>query len=272
MSAWLFVPGNDDRKLRKAYALIPDVVVIDWEDGIPSDRLSEARAVTAKILSETRVTCRTMVRVNAPATSRRSEDLSFLKTLRVDGILLPKVEHEGHLDEPGQLGLPLVPTIETARGLESAPTIAQSAAPVERIAFGSLDFLTDFGRRWRAESELVTYARARLSTVSRASGLAAPLDGVYPLVDDLCGLRDDAVRARELGFEAKLVIHPAQVQVVRDAFKFSGEDMRLARRILAAFEEATAAGRAVAKVDGEMVDAPTVVWARRVLGDDAMSD
>lgn len=266
MSAWLFIPGHDEHKLRKAYALGPDVVIVDWEDGVPTSRLGEARALTARVLSETQTPCRTMVRVNAPATRERTEDLSFLTTLRVDGILLPKIEREVQLEEPGRLGLPLVPTIETARGLEGVAAIARSTVRIERIAFGSLDFLTDFGLRWRADSELVTHARVRISMLSRASGLAGPVDGVYPLVDDLNGLHDDVVRAREIGFEAKLAVHPAQVQVIRGAMSLSSEEKDLARRVLEAFAVATEAGRAATTLDGEMIDAPTVEWARRVLG------
>ena len=73
----------------------------------------------------------------------------------------------------------------------------------------------------------------------------------------------EAEAARREGFTGKLAIHPAQVPVINAAFTPSGEEVRHAEEIVAAFEAHPDAG--VLSVGGRMVDRPHLVQARRVL-------
>ncbi|HEX7003652.1 MAG TPA: CoA ester lyase [Trueperaceae bacterium] len=270
MSAWLFVPGNDRRKLQKALGSRADVVVVDWEDGVPDEERATAREVSAHLL-RSGSSCRAIIRINAAGGSEREADLAAVRAIieggvPVDGLMLPKVDAEEHLAAPGALGLPLVATIESAAGLERLSSLARSHPALERFALGSLDLLAEFGLRWRADQPLLEQARARLAIASLAAGLQPPLDGIFPPIDDLEGLAKDSAHARELGFTGKLVIHPGQVPLVQNAFAPNEEEMELARRTLEAHRKALDSGSGVANLDGEMIDAPSVAWAKRTLG------
>ena len=156
--------------------------------------------------------------------------------------------------------MPLVPAIETARGVLAAQEIA--AAPgVAHLSIGGLDLLRDL---YAGDGNLpMLYVRSHLVVVSRAAGLPPPVDSVYPLIDDDAGLRSEAQFVRSLGFGAKSAIHPRQIPILHEVFAPSPRDLEWAREVLAAFD---AAGRGATRLPGgEFVDLPVAQRAQRLL-------
>jgi (3S)-malyl-CoA thioesterase len=68
-----------------------------------------------------------------------------------------------------------------------------------------------------------------------------------------------------MGFDGKTLIHPAQVDIANAAFAPSEAEVDLARRQIAAFEEAEASGQGVAVVDGKIVENLHVATAKATL-------
>ena len=99
---------------------------------------------------------------------------------------------------------------------------------------------------------------------AHATGVAA-IDGVYTDFRDLTGLAREAEQAAASGFTGKLTIHPAQIEPVNAAFTPGVEALETARAMLAAFEEQRSAGRGAFVFRGEMVDAPHLARARRLI-------
>jgi citrate lyase subunit beta/citryl-CoA lyase len=157
-------------------------------------------------------------------------------------------------------GVPLVPAIETARGVLAAQEIAAAPA-VAHLSIGGLDLLRDL---YAGDGTMpMLYVRSHLVVVSRALGLPPPVDSVYPLIDDDAGLRAEAQFVRSLGFAAKSAIHPRQIPILHEVFAPSARDLAWAREVLAAFE---AAGRGATRLpDGEFVDLPVAQRAQRML-------
>jgi citrate lyase subunit beta/citryl-CoA lyase len=160
--------------------------------------------------------------------------------------------------------LELIALVETSRGVERASEIAGADPRLRGMALGSLDYLLDLGAGPSA-TEVLDHARTRLLVAARASGTEALVDSVYPGIHDHGGLSEEARRARLMGFTGKLVIHPGQVDVVNRAFAPSAEEIAWARRVVAAFEVAEAESLRAVQVDGQMVDRPVVMHARRLL-------
>ena len=266
MRTWLFVPGHDAPKIRKALALDADAVIVDWEDAVPAQQKDAAREITAALLAQTPTSRRLVVRINGARDAGHTADIAALPALPIAAVMLPKAEEPdvvAHLAEVS--GLPVIALVESALGVERAFEIAGAHARVERLAFGSLDFLADVGGQWSPQGEGFLYARSRVVVAGRAAGLAGAVDGVYPQLDDPDGLRQDAALARRLGFAGKLLLHPAQIAIVRDAFAPTPDEIAQAARIVRAFEEALAANRAAVSLDGRFVDPPVVRWAQQVL-------
>jgi citrate lyase subunit beta/citryl-CoA lyase len=197
----------------------------------------------------------------------------------LQGLVLPKLETrdevrlvERYLDEheveaglePGSVEF--IATIESARGLLAAPTIAAASGRVTAVMFGAEDFSLDIGLppNREAEARELIYARSAI-VVAAASAHVQSIDGVYPDIRDAEGMERDAVQARRLGFSAKSTFHPGQIDTINQVFSPTDDDVTYAERVVAAFEEAEAAGQGAVALGGQLIDRPIVERARRVL-------
>lgn len=258
--SYLFVPATRPDRIAKALGSGADAVIVDLEDAVAPDAKDAARAALANVLDPAQPV---IVRINAANTRWFEEDLRLCKSPGVGAIMLPKAE--GWTEVREVLGViartvPLLPLLETARGLWNALEIAQSAG-VQRLAFGAIDFQVDLTLTGAGHEELAPY-RAEMVLASRVAGVLPPIDGPTVAIDDYQTIRADALRARRAGFGAKLCIHPQQIRWVNESFTPSLEETAWAKRVLAAAQ--TAQGGVVA-VDGKMVDRPVLALAERIL-------
>jgi citrate lyase subunit beta/citryl-CoA lyase len=255
--SYLVVPANRPDRIAKAHASGAHVVIVDLEDAVADSAKQEARSALAAALDPAR---RVTVRINNVVTDWFAEDLVLCRHPAVQAVMVPKAEDAEllrylaeHLDKP------LLPLIETARGLWNALELARAPC-VERLAFGPLDLSVDLGLT-NERAALAPYA-AQLVLASRVAGLAAPLDGPTTSIEDVQLIRSETLAARGAGFGARTCIHPKQVAVVNECFVPTAEEQAWARRIL---EAARAAGGGVVAVDGQMVDRPLITRAEQVL-------
>ena len=261
---YLFVPGNRPERFAKAFASGADAVVIDLEDAVAADAKAAARAAIAVWHAQAGPAERerVVVRINDAASTWFEDDLGLLRETGVARVMLPKTESTGQLDAMHG-ALPLVPVlalIESARGLANVEALA-TAPGVERLVFGTLDYALDLDLDIAEHSDGLSFAASRLATASRVAGLASPVSGVTPQIDDEARLQTDFAWARRHGLHAKLCIHPRQIAPVHAALAPTAEALDWARRVLAA----EAASPGAARLDGRMIDRPVVLQAQRTL-------
>ena len=261
---YLFVPGNRPERFAKALASAADAVVLDLEDAVAVDDKSMAREAVwlqlAGMPAEARR--RIVVRINDIASSWFAMDLRALLQSGGPQVMLPKAESAAHIAAVRSTvpDAEVLALIETARGVAAADEVA--AAPgVSRLVFGTLDFALDLDVDTATGDEGLAYAAGRIAVASRAAGLAAPVAGVTPQLDDEARLLADLAQARRFGFGAKLCIHPKQIDPIHRALLPSAAAVDWAHRVL----EAEAASPGAAKLDGRMVDRPVVLQAERIL-------
>ena len=134
------------------------------------------------------------------------------------------------------------------------------------IVFGAADYTADLGIELTLDGKELIYPRSKLAVACRAGGLAPPLDTPFMIdLSDLASLKQDALSARQLGYQGKLCVHPDQIDVVNRVFSPTPAEIQHARLIIDAFNKAEAAGQGVLVVDGKLVDYPVVAHARSVL-------
>jgi citrate lyase subunit beta/citryl-CoA lyase len=264
----LFVPGTRADRFDKAFASGADAVVLDLEDSVDATRKDEARRAIADWLAASSAsrTAR-FVRVNAPRSAWIDDDLRWLAPMatQVEGVVLPKTESATDVERVGDaVQRPVIPLLETSRGILGADSITGANAQVPALLFGAEDLTAELGIPRTLEGEELLFARSRVVLAAATIGADA-IDAVFVDLKSPDRLRQDAARARALGFRGKMAIHPDQIAVIHDVFSPSPDEIAAARRLIDADEAAQARGDGVYRVDDRMVDAPIVARARRLL-------
>jgi citrate lyase subunit beta/citryl-CoA lyase len=253
----LFVPGDRPERFAKAAQSGADAVILDLEDAVSPDRKDAARV---NLLGHQIRGLPVIARINARESPCFGDDLAALSNAQFSAIMLPKTNgasdiaavHEGL----GRITT-VIPLIETALGVASLPDIL-GVSGVAVVAFGALDYAVDLGcsPTWDA----LLMARSEIVFRSRLAGRPAPIDGVTTVFNDPKAVEDDAMRAIELGFGGKLLIHPRQIEPALKAFLPDQQALSWARQVLE-----LASGGGAAQLQGAMIDRPILERARRIL-------
>ena len=264
----LAVPGSSAKMLDKARGLGADEIVIDLEDAVTAAAKDEARAAVAAALVEGEWQAGTVtVRVNATATDwceRDIHELAGLDGSSLDSLVVPKVESAADVELVDRLiaeaggGRPVAVQglIETPLGLRWVYEIAEASERLETLIVGFADLAASLGRGGGAEypGDSWHWVRETVLVAARAAGLQA-IDGPHLRIDDLDGLREEARRARALGYDGKWALHPSQVEPLNEIFGPTQEEFDRANEILAALDGgAQEAGAGAVMLDGEMID------------------
>jgi len=262
----LYIPASKPRALEKARQLPVDAIIFDLEDAVAPDEKAAARGILAEALAQGGYGERLkIVRINALDTGWGEEDARAAATMGADAVLLPKVDGAAHLDALAELtgDLPLWAMMETPQGMLAASEIAGHPL-CEGLVMGTNDLAKDIGSRFRPDRLPLITALGLCVLAAKARGVAI-VDGVFNAFKDQEGLAAECAQGRDMGFDGKTLIHPAQIETANDAFSPSSAEIDLATRQIAAYEEALAAGQAVAVVDGRIVENLHVETARQTL-------
>mgnify|MGYP000164815741 CR=1 FL=1 len=258
----LYIPGSRPRALDKARGLPVDVILFDLEDAVTPDEKITARATLAEELGKGGYGPRLkVVRINGLDTEWGAEDAKAAGAMDCDAVLLPKVNSAADVDALAALThKPVWAMMETPLGILNAQEIA-AHPKIAGFVMGTNDLAKDLGTRSR--EAMVTSLQMCL-LAARAHGVVA-IDGVYNAFKDEDGFKLECEQGRDFGFDGKTLIHPAQVAAANAAFAPTAADIDLAKRQIAAFSEAQAAGQGVAVVDGRIVENLHIVTAKATL-------
>jgi len=260
---YLFVPGDRPERFAKALASGADAVVLDLEDAVQPAAKPAAREAIAAFVSANNDTARLVVRINADDTAEFAHDLALLSHHPVAAVMVPKSERANTLNAVRNAcsGARLLPLVESAKGVLASEALARTPG-VQRLVFGTLDYALDMGLEGELATTLGLDAPATwLALSSRAAGIASPVAGVTPALDDEVLLLAEWARASAHGFGAKLCIHPKQVAAIHRALTPRADELAWAQRVLAASADAHGA----VQLDGRMVDKPVIERARRIV-------
>jgi len=277
----LFVPATRPDRVDKALNAGADVVIIDLEDAVAHALKAEAREAAWNKLKE-HAGRNLMLRVNALGSGLNRKDLEALVGAFPPSIMLPKVESEEHIREIHQRLLEVelnsavapgsttvVAQIESARGVQNVFRIFSETMAPERAwlaAFGAADYSLDLGINLSRDGVELHYPRSRIAVACRAAGKEPPIDTPFMIdLKDLDALRADALRAKQLGYQGKLCIHPNQVGPCNEIFSPTAEELAYARRVVEAFEKSESEGIGALQLDGKFIDYPVVERSRRIL-------
>ena len=262
----LYIPGSKQRALEKARELAADAIIFDLEDAVAPDEKPAARALLVQTLASTDFVPRArIVRVNGLETRWGADDIAAFAGADIDALLIPKVSSAADVQAVAAriADVPLWAMMETARGMLNAAEIAAHPR-LTGMVMGTNDLAKELGSRFRPDRLGMLAGLGLCLLAAKAEGLTI-VDGVYNAFKDDDGLRAECAQGRDMGFDGKTLIHPAQLEIANAAFAPSEAEVDLARRQIAAFDAAQAAGQGVAVVDGKIVENLHIVTARQIL-------
>lgn len=267
----LYMPGANARALEKGKTLPCDGIILDLEDAVAPDAKEQARNQVVESVRGGGYGGRELiVRVNGLSTPWGRDDLMAVARSGAHAVLLPKVESADGVrhaervlaDAGAPDDLALMCMMETPRGILHAEEIADASARITCLVMGTSDLAKDLHAAHTRMRLPMLPSLGRCLLAARAAGLAI-VDGVHLDLDDEESLEEACRQGAELGFDGKTLIHPKQVGPANEAFAPSAEQVQKSRRIIEAFEQASAQGQGVVVVDGQLVENLHVENARR---------
>ncbi|HVA14167.1 MAG TPA: CoA ester lyase [Stellaceae bacterium] len=258
----LFLPGGNARAQEKARSLPADALIFDLEDSVAPEAKDAARGQIIAALAASGYGRRELVlRVNGAASPWQNDDLRFAATLPIDAVLLPKVASgdevravESALTRFGaKPALALWCMMEVPLALLRAEAIAAASPRLSALVMGTEDLGKDLRSRVQPDRAPLMTALQLCVLAARAHGLD-PLDSVRPDFRNVDAFAAACRQGRDLGFAGKTLIHPDQIAPANAAFAPSADEVAVARRVVDAFAAAKAQGRAVAALDGRMIE------------------
>lgn len=284
MRSMLFVPADSERKIAKSAEFSSDGLILDLEDSVALGRKDEARRLTRDYLDAHPLDSRThkiLVRVNPLSGDMTLDDLSAVVGGAPDIVLLPKyrtrddvIRMDHYLTAlEAREGVPhghiriLVIATETAEGVLNMAGLKGSSPRLSHVSWGEFDLGADIGAQTQfledgSWDDLYRMARALCLAGAVAAGVE-PCNTVFTDYKDPEGLRRAATHARRAGFTCMMAIHPAQVDVINEAFSISEKELAWSLRVVEAFEANPDVG--VAGLDGIMLDKPHYTQAKRII-------
>ncbi len=262
----LYIPGSKPRALDKARGLPADAIIFDLEDAVIPEEKAAARATLADALATGGYGARMkIIRINGLDTEWGADDAKAAAKMGADAILLPKVTSPADLEALAEIvgDIPLWAMMETPGGMLNAAAIAAHRS-LQGMVMGTNDLAKDLQTRFRADRMPLMAGLGLCVLAGKAHGVAL-IDGVYNAFKDDEGLKIECDQGRDMGFDGKTLIHPAQLDVANAAFSPSDAEIELARRQIDAFDKCEATGQGVAVVDGKIVENLHVATARETL-------
>ncbi len=262
----LYIPGSKERALEKARDLPADAIIFDLEDAVATEEKPAARSLLMRVLAEHDYGGRArIVRVNGLDTPWGRDDIAAFAGADNEGLLIPKVSSSADLDAVAALApaQPLWAMMEMPAAMLNAGQIAAHPR-LAGMVMGTNDLAKELNTRFRADREPMLTGLGLCLLAAKAHGRII-IDGVYNAFRDEAGLKAECEQGRDMGFDGKTLIHPAQLEIANAAFAPSEAEVDLARRQIAALEEAETAGQGVAVVDGRIVENLHVVTARQTI-------
>lgn len=279
----LFVPGNREDRIQKAPRFGADALILDLEDAVALPDKPRARATVRKMVEELgRAGQNVFVRVNDFETGLTWADLDAVVCPELYCVMLPKVtgpedvkrcdtileflERQRGIEVGGVL---IDPVLETAQGMRQAYEVAIASPRV--VHLGGLtgkdgDIARAIGFQWTPEGHEAFFYISKVLLDARAANIPYPMGGRgWWDIQDLDGLRAEAIRTRAFGYSGMLLIHPSHVAIVNEVFTPSNEEIAHWKELIAAVEKCEAEGSSVVVINGMMVDTAHVKAARDLL-------
>ena len=267
----LYVPGSNEKALKKSSTLDVDALIYDLEDSVAPNAKESARDSLIKIInSGVNKDKEQVVRINSLDTDVGRDDLKILDHCTPDAILIPKVNSADDVIECEKLinneDIKIWVMMETALSIVNAYEIAKVSKTLKCFVMGTNDLSTELGIEEDLKRTALQTSFEKCMMASRAYKISI-LDGVFNDIKDSEGFEQECVYSHGLGFDGKTLIHPSQINICNKIFTPTPDQLEKARSIVSAFEKARKEDPEVGVIvfEGSQIEELHVAHARRIL-------
>tara|TARA_B100000609_G_scaffold53588_1_gene41791 strand:- start:173 stop:1066 length:894 start_codon:yes stop_codon:yes gene_type:complete len=267
----LYVPGSNQKALKKSSSLDVDALIYDLEDSVSLSAKNDARnAIIELVNSGVNKDKEQIVRINSLDTEEGKKDLEIFKKCQPDAVLIPKINDAKDIlncekDLPSK-DIKIWVMMETALSIVNAYEIAKSSNLLKCFVMGTNDLSAELGLDEDLKRTALVTSFEKCMMASKAFKLSI-LDGVFNDIRDPSGFEEECIYSHGLGFDGKTLIHPGQIQICNKIFTPTIEQLEKARKIVDAFNEAREKDPnvGVIVVDGNQIEELHVAHAQRIL-------
>ena len=267
----LYVPGSNEKALKKSSTLDVDALIYDLEDSVAPNAKEGARDSLIKIInSGVNKDKEQVVRINSLDTDIGRDDLKILDHCIPDAILIPKVNSADDVIECEKLinneDIKIWVMMETALSIVNAYEIAKVSKALKCFVMGTNDLSTELGIEEDLKRTALQTSFEKCMMASKAYKISI-LDGVFNDIKDSEGFEQECVYSHGLGFDGKTLIHPSQINICNKIFTPTPDQLEKARSIVSAFEKARKEDPEVGVIvfEGSQIEELHVAHARRIL-------
>ena len=264
----LYMPASNARALDKGRSLPADCIIMDLEDAVaPAMKIDARRQAIEAVQADGYGVREVAIRINAADTEWFEDDLAAVIASDAHAVVLPKVEDAEtvqHVADRLPEGMALWAMIETPRGVANVEAIALPHSRLQVLVMGTSDLAKELRIPHRADRLGFLYSLSRCVGAARIAGLDV-IDGVHLDIADKEGFSAICEQGRALGFDGKSLIHPDQIEVANRIFAPDTVEIEQAQKIVQAWDEAEAAGKGVAVLNGKLVENLHAAEAERIL-------
>ena len=267
----LYVPGSNEKALKKSSTLDVDALIYDLEDSVAPNAKESARDSLIKIInSGVNKDKEQVVRINSLDSDTGKDDLKILDHCIPDAILIPKVNSADDVIECEKLinneDIKIWVMMETALSIVNAYEIAKVSKALKCFVMGTNDLSTELGIEEDLKRTALQTSFEKCMMASKAYKISI-LDGVFNDIKDSEGFEQECVYSHGLGFDGKTLIHPSQINICNKIFTPTPDQLEKARSIVSAFEKARKEDPEVGVIvfEGSQIEELHVAHARRIL-------
>ena len=267
--SFIFTPPLKPEMFNKAILSESDIICLELEDGIQAKDKKIAREMAINIIREQQSTkgIEKIIRINSIREKFGLDDIQAIleSNIQPDGIMLPKVKSpeevcilESLFEEKGHTTKFHI-IIETNEGLKNVFDIASSSKRIEALFFGAVDMSAEL--RCKNNWDNLLYARSKVVHAAALNSIDV-IDVPFLDLQDLDKMKEEAVKAKDLGFCGKGAIHPKQIKILNDVFTPTIEEVSKAKNIIDIFNKSTTG---LVVYEGKLIEKPVLRDMLRII-------
>ncbi|MFN6379282.1 MAG: HpcH/HpaI aldolase/citrate lyase family protein [Flavobacteriales bacterium] len=254
LDTYFFIPADKPKYYEKIESLDVDYIVFDLEDSV----IASNKLLAFDILINQSVASNQFVRVPVGDGVYSKDQLNQIVEKFNGRLVIPKVDSKASIDAlkdaVGDVSLNLIVLLESPKGILNLNEILSSYhTNIRAVGFGSHDFCAVVGMKHSIE--LLLPYKQHIILLAKAFGVDY-LDGVDTQLKDFSNLKKEAKLAFECGASGKFLIHPAQIDALKEVEFISKDELIRYEKVYALIKDKNLGDTQIINMDGVMYEKP----------------